>query len=196
MIIALGESIVAIGLGVTGELTVGQGVAAVVGIGLAAAQWWLYFDIVAIVAARRLARATVGREQNEMARDSYSYLHFPMVAGIILVALGMKKAIGHVDEPLELVPAFALLGGLAVYLLAHVAFRYRHIHSINRQRAVLALALLAFLPVAVEISALATVIVVTTAVWLLIGYETRRYGESRARVRREEFAPDAAPRPG
>ena len=96
--------------------------------------WWLYFDVVALVSARRLARAEVGREQNEMARDSYSLLHFPMVAGIVLVALGMKKTIGDVSEPLDTVPAFALVGGLGVYLLALVAFRYRHVHSVNRQR--------------------------------------------------------------
>ena len=87
-------------------------VAAVVGIGIAAALWWLYFDVVALVAARRLADAEVGREQNEMARDSYSILHFPMVAGIVLVALGMKKTLGHVEDPLKLVPAAALLGGI------------------------------------------------------------------------------------
>ena len=135
VIIALGESIVAIGVGVGAELTFGQGAAAVVGIGLAAAMWWLYFDVVALVAARRLERAAVGRVQNEMARDSYSYLHFPMVAGIVLVALGVKKTLEHVDDPLEVETAFALLGGLALYLLGHVAFRYRHIHTINVQRA-------------------------------------------------------------
>ncbi len=131
VIIALGESIVAIGVGVGETLSFGQGAAAVVGIGLAAAMWWMYFDVVALVAARRLERAAVGREQNEMARDSYSYLHFLMVAGIVLVALGVKKTLEHVDDPLKLVPAVALLGGLALYLLGHVAFRYRHIHTVN-----------------------------------------------------------------
>jgi low temperature requirement protein LtrA len=72
IIIALGESIVSIGLGVGGGLTFGQGVAAVIGVALAAALWWLYFDVVALVAARRLAEAPVGRVQNEMARDSFS----------------------------------------------------------------------------------------------------------------------------
>src|SRR6185436_17268185 len=168
LIIALGESIVAIGVGVGGDLSFGQGTAAVVGIALAAAMWWLYFDVVALVAARRLARAPVGRVQNEMARDSYSYLHFPMVAGIVLVALGMKKTLGHVDAPLETVPAFALLGGLAAYLLSHVSFRYRHIHTINSRRAGLAVILLALLPVATEIPALASVAVVTVLAWLLI----------------------------
>jgi low temperature requirement protein LtrA len=192
VIIALGESIVAIGIGVGGHLTVGQGAAAVVGMGLAAAMWWLYFDVVALVAARRLERATVGREQNEMARDSYSYLHFPMVAGIVLIALALKKTLGDVDDPLEVVPTFALLGGLAMYLLAHVAFRYRHIRTVNRQRTLLAVILLALLPVAVEIPALATLTIVTALVWILIAYETWSYGENRGRVRHEQFAHEAS----
>jgi len=192
VIIALGESIVAIGVGVGAELSFGQGVAAVVGIGLAAAMWWLYFDVVALVAARRLARAAVGRVQNEMARDSYSYLHFPMIAGIVLVALGMKKTLGHVEDPLKTVPAFGLLGGMAAYLVAHVSFRYRHIRTINTRRAALAVVLLAFLPVATEVPALATVSVVALLAWLLIVYETRSYGAARDRVRHEEFAHEAA----
>jgi low temperature requirement protein LtrA len=189
VIIALGESIVAIGVGVEGKLDLGQGAAAVAGIALAAAMWWMYFDVVALVAARRLERAEPGRVQNEMARDSYSYVHFLMVAGIVMVALGMKKTLGDVEDPLETVPAFALLGGMAAYLTGHVAFRYRHIHTVNIRRAGLAVLLLAFLPVATEIPALATVGVVTALAWLLIVVETRSYGEGRGRVRNEEFAP-------
>ena len=192
LIIALGESIVAIGVGVGGELTFGQGVAAVVGIALAAAMWWLYFDVVALVAGRRLERAAPGRVQNEMARDSYSYLHLPMIAGIVLVALGTKKTLEHVDGPLATVPAFALLGGMAAYLLAHVSFRYRHIHTINTRRVILAVVLVALLPVATEIAALATLAVVTVLAWILIVIETRSYGEGRHRARREDFAHEAA----
>jgi low temperature requirement protein LtrA len=188
LIIALGESIVAIGLGVGVDLSFREGVAAVLGMALATAMWWLYFDVVALVAARRLARAEVGRQQNEMARDSYSYLHFPMVAGVVLVALGMKKTLADVGHPLHDVPAFALLGGLAIYLLAHVAFRYRHIHTVNTQRAALAVVFLALVPVAVHVSPLVTVGAATALVWALIAYETRSYGENRRRVRREEFA--------
>jgi len=127
-----------------------------------------------------------------MARDSYSYLHFPMVAGIVLVALGLKKTLGHYGDPLETVPAFALLGGLAAYLLAHVAFRYRHIHTLNARRTVLAVILVALLPVATEIAALATLLIVTALAWLLIVIETRSYGEGRVRVRREDFAHEAS----
>ena len=109
-------------------------VAAVLGVAVAAALWWLYFDIVALVAERRLSNAAEGRERNEMARDSFSYLHLPMVAGIVLLALGLKKTLEHVDDPLKLVPAVAMLGGIALYLLAHVAFRWRNVHRFSVQR--------------------------------------------------------------
>ncbi len=185
IIIALGESIVAIGAGIEGTLDAGVISAAVLGIALTAAMWWAYFDIVALVAARRLEEAPVGREQNEMARDSYSLLHFPMVAGIVLVALGLKKTIGHVDHHLESVPAFALLGGLGIYLLAHVALRYRHIHTINRQRLILGLLLLLATPAATGVPALAALAGVTVTIWAMIVYETISYGENRSRVRHE-----------
>ncbi|MGC1851908.1 MAG: low temperature requirement protein A [Solirubrobacterales bacterium] len=188
VIIALGESIVAIGVGASGALDLGIGTAAVLGVALTAAMWWTYFDIVAIVAGRRLVDAERGRVQNEMARDSYSFLHLPMVAGIVLVALGMKKTIGHFDEHLDTVPAFALLGGLALYLLGHVAFRYRHVHTINRQRLLLAIVLVILVPVAIEIPALAALAAVNVLIWAMIVYETRSYGEGRRQVRRPEAA--------
>jgi low temperature requirement protein LtrA len=134
VIIALGESIVAIGVGAKTQIKAGIVVAAVLGVIVAAALWWVYFDVTAIVAGRRLARAAEGRERNEIARDSYSYLHFPMVAGIALIAVGMKHTLGHVEDPLKLVPAAALLGGAAMYLLAHVAFRLRNMRTLSRRR--------------------------------------------------------------
>ena len=185
ILIALGESIVAVGVGAEVRIDAGIAAAAAFGIGLAAAQWWIYFDVVALVATRRLEQAEVGRVQNEMARDSYSYLHFVMVAGIVLVALGMKKTLGDVDEPLKTVPAFALLGGTALYLLGHVAFRYRNVGTINRQRLILGLALLAAVPLATEVPSLLALGIVTTLLWAMIGYETHRYGEARTRLRRE-----------
>jgi low temperature requirement protein LtrA len=191
IIIALGESIVAIGAGAGAEMTWGIAGAAALGIAVAAAMWWLYFDVVALVSARRLASAPEGKEMNELARDSYSYLHFPMVAGIILAALGLKKTIGHVDDPLDTVPAFALLAGVALYLLGLVAFRYRHVRSINWRRFVLALAFVALLPAATALPALATLGIVAILLWILVAVETRGYGEGRAQVRHGEAFPAA-----
>jgi low temperature requirement protein LtrA len=188
VIIALGESIVAIGVGASHTLSLGIGAAAVLGVALTAAMWWTYFDIVAIVAGRRLVEAEPGRAQNEMARDSYSYLHLVMVAGIVLVALGLKTTIGHFGGHLDAVPAFALLGGLAIYLLGHVAFRYRHVHTINRQRLLLSIVLLILVPVATEVPALAAVVFANVLIWAMIVYETRSYGEGRHRVRHPEAA--------
>jgi low temperature requirement protein LtrA len=193
IIIALGESIVAIGAGVTGDLTAGIVAAAALGITLAAMMWWAYFDVVAVVATRRLASIDDRREQNETARDSYGYLHGPMVAGIILVALGLKKTIEHVDEPLKIVPAFALVGGFAIYLLAHVAFRWRNVHTVNRRRLGLGLGLFVLLPLAVEVPALATLAIVTAVACLLITYEAVRYAEHRDRVRHDLAAETGAP---
>ena len=192
IIIALGESIVAIGSGADTSLTVGIAAAAVVGILLSATLWWAYFDVVALVSARRLVRATEGREQNELARDSYSYLHFPMVAGVVLVAVSLKKTLADVDDPLAIVPAFALLGGVAFYLLGLVGFRWRHVHTINRQRLLLALAMFALLPAAVELPALATLAIVTVLLCAMITYETISYGEGRTRVRHDQELPAEA----
>ena len=183
VIIALGESIVAIGAGAEVHLSVGIAIAAAAGILLTCAMWWTYFDVVAIVAGRRLARAEAGRVRNEMARDSYSYMHFVMVAGIVLVALGLKKTIGDVDHPLKTVPAFALLGGLGLYLLGHVAFRFRHVHTINRQRLVLGLALFALVPLATEVDSVIAVCALTLVLWAMIAFETRSYGEGRRELR-------------
>jgi len=195
IIIALGESIVAIGAGASAALGAGVAAAAVLGVVVSGALWWLYFDVVAIVAERRLSKAPEGRERNEIARDSYSFLHFPMVAGIALVAVGLKKTLGHVSDPLGLVPAAAMLGGGALYLLGHVAFRWRNVHSLNTQRLACAAVLLALIPLEAHIApaSLATLAVFAALLSGLILYEYVRFAEARDRVRHQlarESAPD------
>jgi low temperature requirement protein LtrA len=188
IIIALGESIVAIGVGAGLHIDAGVVVAAVLGVAVAAELWWLYFDVVAPVSTRRLIAAAEGAVRNRMARDSFSYLHFPMVAGIVLVALGLKKTLGHVEDPLHLVPTFALLGGAALYLLAHVAFRLRNVHTLNRRRLGLAIVLLALVPAFDGIAAIVPLAFLAVALAALIGYEATIYGEARDRVRHPERA--------
>ena len=188
LIIALGESIVAIGVGASGALDLGIGAAAVLGVFLAAALWWTYFDVVALISARRLGEAQPGREQNALARDSYSYIHLLLVAGIVLIALGMKVTIGHHSDHLHDVPAFALLGGLALYLIGLVSFRYRHIKTLNRQRLGLAIVLLLLIPAATAVPALVSLAVAVLLIWAMIAYEHRGYGPGRDRLRREANA--------
>ena len=183
IILALGESVVALGVGAELDLTAGVITAVVLGIALTSALWWVYFDVVALVTARRLTLATEGRERNTLARDSYTYLHFPMVAGIVLGAFGLEGTLAHVDERLDGPHAFALLGGTAIYLLAHVALRLRNAHTINVQRLVLALALFALIPVALRVPALATLAGVNVLLWAMIAYETATYDDRRYRLR-------------
>ena len=155
LIIALGESIVAIGVGAEGvELTGEVVLAALLGIGIVCALWWAYFDVVAVVAEHRFTEAT-GIEQVRMARDSYALLHLPMIAGIVLFALGVKKVLEHTGDPLKDMPAVALCGGLALYLLAHIAFRLRNVGSLNRPRLVAAAVCLALIPLATAIAGVA-----------------------------------------
>ena len=185
VLIAIGESIVAFGAGATHALDAGVITAAILGVVVAAAFWWLYFDVVAVVATRKLARMPAGRQQNAMARDSYSFLHFPMVAGIILVALGMKKTLAHVDHHLEIEIASAMFGGMALYLVAHVAFRWRNLHTLNRQRLVTAGLLVALIPLVVEIDALVALALMSALLVILISYEAIRFADARDRIRHE-----------
>jgi low temperature requirement protein LtrA len=183
VLIALGESIVAIGVGAEG-LDLGAEViaGALLGVLISAALWWAYFDVVALVAERRM-RTAAPEVQTRMARDSYTLLHLPMVAGIVLLALGIKKTLGHVDEPLADVPALALCGGVALYLLAHIAFRLRNLGTLNRQRLLAAALLLALWPVATSVDALAALALVAAILTGLVAFEAVRFREARARIR-------------
>jgi low temperature requirement protein LtrA len=183
VIIALGESIVAIGAGAGDEpLDTAIAIAAVLSLITSAALWWAYFDIVAPMAQHRLAKLH-GAARNTLGRDSFAYLHLPLIAGIELFALGVEEVVGHVDEELPPEAATALAGGVALYLLAHVAFRLRTFGSVNRARLAAAVLSAACLPLGTAVSALAALAAVTAITAALIAYETIRFRETRMRVR-------------
>jgi low temperature requirement protein LtrA len=184
VIIALGESIVAIGAGLEDPLDAGIVAAAALGLVVAATLWWSYFDWVALDGERRLTRAR-GDHRATMARDSYSYLHLPMIAGIVLLALGVKKTIGDVDEPLKTVSAVALFGGIALYYAGHIAFRYRNTRTWYRGRPVALVVALALIPVATEVDALAALGMAAALTSAVVAYEALRYAEARRRIRAE-----------
>lgn len=183
IIIALGESLIALGLSAAGEeLTGGVIAAATLGVVVIAAMWWLYFDIVAVFAERRLASLS-GQEQARMARDSYTYLHLPMVIGIVLVALGLKKTLLDIGSPLTIIVSVSLFGGLALYLLAHIAFRLRNTGTLNVQRLVAAVVLLLLIPAGVSLPALLSLSLVEAILVALVGYETIRFPAARRAIR-------------
>ncbi len=86
-------------------------------------------------------------------------------------------------DALALVPASALLGGTAVYLLAHVAFRWRNVHRFSGQRLIAAIACVAVLPLAVSVPALATLAVLTAILGVLVAYEYVHFAALRDRLR-------------
>jgi low temperature requirement protein LtrA len=195
VIIALGESIIALGVGAAGfSLTAGIISAAVLGVVVVASLWWAYFDVIAVMSQRQLAQ-TSGAERARLARDYYSYLHLPMIAGIVLFALGLKTTIEHVDEPLDAVPAVALCGGLALYFLTHVGLRLRLVRFVRRTtterpgwigpgRLATGIAMLALIPAALELPALVSLALVTAVCCALIAWDVIHYREDRAEVRR------------
>jgi low temperature requirement protein LtrA len=187
ILIALGESIIAIGVGAGFDLVTKVIVAAALGLVVVSALWWLYFDVAAILARSRLAQAT-GAAQAQLARDAYSYLHLPMVAGIVLFALGLKTTLGDTTDQLDTVPAVGLCGGAALYLLGHVASLFRSTGRIFRRRTAAGIVLLALIPVAITIPAIAALGLVSALCSLVVAYEAIHRRESRAQVRHPELA--------
>jgi len=175
--------VVSLGLGASGvRLDAEVIVGALLGIGGAAALWWAYFDVVAIVAERRL-RAAGAQAQVLIARDSYTYLHLPMVTGIVVFASAVKRTLLGIDDQLPIVAAVALCGGVALYLLALSAFKRRNVGSFNRPRLVAAAALVALIPAAHTLAALAALGMVTAVACGLVAFEYVRYAEARDRIR-------------
>lgn len=183
VIIALGESIVAIGVGATGLALDAEVVLAVFsGFVLIAMLWWLYFDYATLAAERRLT-AIHGHDRAVLARDSYSYIHLLMIGGIIFIALGIEQTLAHVSEPLPLVSAVALCGGGTLYLCGHNAYRYRDHGTVSVPRAVMAAVASLLVPLAPLVPALVALVSLTLLFVLLAGFETVR----------SEFRPELRP---
>jgi low temperature requirement protein LtrA len=192
--VAFGESIVAIGVGVAEEpISWPIVLASALGLAVSAAMWWAYFDLTALLGEHALSSAS-DSDRVRLARDAYSYLHLPMVAGVVLLALGLKKTLEYVSDtehhtltdPLTGVGLFALYGGVAVYLFAQAGFKWRIQHAVTAHRVAVGVVLLALLPFASRVPALAALGVLAGVTVGLIGYEALRFAEARDRVRHVE----------
>jgi low temperature requirement protein LtrA len=192
VIIAIGESLIAIGLGArSAGLGTGVIVGAVLGLVVAASFWLAYFDFFPIRGERLLADRS-GAERTALARDVYTYLHLPMVAGIVLFAFALKATLAHVGDELNTVPAFCLCGGPALYLFAYVALRLRVAHTLGGGRLVATVACASLFPVATAVPALVALTLVTV-VWLgLHAYEFIWWREARAQTRASRLPASAS----
>ena len=183
VIIAIGESLIAIGVGARSTDLGGKVVlAALLGFVVAASFWLAYFDFFPIRAQQLLAERR-GADRIALARDAYSYLHLPMVAGIVLFAFAMKMTLAHVGRELDTIPAFALCVGPALYLLAFVLLRLRVSRTLGRGRVAAAVACAAVFPIALSVPALAALALIA-AVWVVFhAYELIWWHEARAEAR-------------
>ena len=183
VLIAIGESLVSIGTTVSSQpLSWHLGGAVLAGLLIAIALWWLYFDVLVHVAERTLLTLT-GIPRVKLARDSFTYLHLPIICGIVLSALGLKFALeGHAHG----VGTWSLFGGMALYLVSLSALRRLNIGKWNRQRLVVAAALLGVAPVAGHLGSLGQLVIVAAMTTCLIGYEAVRFRDVRARIRHSD----------
>jgi low temperature requirement protein LtrA len=184
MIIALGETIV-----ITGATTAERDIdtATVTAFALAflstAAMWWLYFNYVAAIAQRRLELAP---DRTRLARDAYTYLHVVMVAGIILAAVGDELVIAHPTEHLSAEEAAAVVGGPALYLVAHALFRLRMAGTVAWKRLAAALGCVA---VGLLAGVVASLVVGALVVAVLVGLIVAEHVAAHRRRLRGEPSP-------
>jgi low temperature requirement protein LtrA len=152
VLIALGESVVAIGAGQVEHVDWHVAATALVAIALVSGLWWSYFDGEADVTEQAL-HAAEGHDRSRLARDIYSYLHIPLVLGVVLVALGIKATLGSSDAPLDNVIATALGGGVAMFFGALTAIAARRGDRPDLAYPVAVVLALAAIPLAHQIDA-------------------------------------------
>jgi low temperature requirement protein LtrA len=185
VILAIGESIVAIGVGAADQaISIALLLAAVLGVAASICLWWLYFDVVSVAAERRFHEAR-GAERMRLAIEAYTYGHFPIVAGIIVAAIGVEGVLAHAADSTGLGAFYAvpLYGGTALYLAGHLFFKRRVLGSTSRERPLALAALLLVLPLAIVLPPLAALAAIVAILGALIAVESRRYADERRGVR-------------
>jgi len=193
IIVALGESIVAIGVGVAERpISMPIIVASILGLLLASAMWWAYFDVSALQGEHALTSEPI-ESRPRLGRNAFSYAHLPLVLGIVLTALGVKKVleyVSHTDDhsltdPLKGVALAALIGGVVLYLLAHVVFKRITVHQLSVVRLATAGALLVALPLVDALPAIAQLGVVAGLLTIALVVESMIWAEVRHQIRAE-----------
>jgi low temperature requirement protein LtrA len=159
-------------------------VAVVLGVAVAVGLWWLYFDVASLAAEHRLIEAR-GQARVRLAVEAYTYGHFPVVAGIVLAALGMEGVLAHADQsgPLGGFYAAALFGGVALYLAGYLLFKRRMDGVLSLPRLMAVCVFLAALPAAAVLPPLVGLAGLVLILAALIVVETTLYAQTRRDLR-------------
>jgi low temperature requirement protein LtrA len=183
VIIALGESVVAVGLAAA-DLERDALFVATVAVAFAgvAALWWAYFDWPQLAAERRLRREP-DATRGPLARDLYTFFHFPLVLGIIFYAVAAKKTLAHPDEPLSTAGRWALGIGVASYLAAFALQRYRAVRVVAWERLAGGAAAVGLVVLLRDLDAVGLLAIVVGLLVLVTAVEATRLREIRSSVR-------------
>jgi low temperature requirement protein LtrA len=176
VLIAIGESVVAIGIGAAGLAVDAELVlVAVLGLLLAAALWWTYFGGDDTRAERALA-AMGRRSRAQAALVAFGWAHLVLLLGVVCVAVGLKQATGHAYDTLEGAQALVLAGGAALFLAGDVWFRHVLRIGTGPARATGAVLALATIPLGTEVAAILQVGALAVVVAVAAGMSARRRG--------------------
>ena len=175
VLIALGESVVAIGSSARdGRLTVAVGCAVAAAFALCCGLWWVYFHFAADAVRHSLATARV---QLDIIRLVFSYGHLSFIASIIVVAVGMRESVARPGDELSWSTAGLLFGGTALYLATFGFTRWTMFRLVSVTRLTTAAVVLALLPLAPHVPALAAVAALAVVVAVLNVVELLRVGQ-------------------
>ncbi|MBQ1045137.1 MULTISPECIES: low temperature requirement protein A [unclassified Micromonospora] len=205
VLVALGESIIALGLGPKRglPLTGPVAVAALLGVVIVATLWWAYFDTLSFALEQALHQARDRAVRLRLARTVYTFLHLPMVAGIILFALGLKDLLAEATSPAT--PAWGpplgafwagiLFGGVGLYLLSIAGCWWLAERRVRRPLLVTVLLLVAAVPAVARLHELNALVVLAVLTVAGVIWETRAEDGDRRRVRQlaleEQIAAEA-----
>jgi low temperature requirement protein LtrA len=183
VIIALGESIVAIGIATSSlERDTTYAFSVVVAFAGVAALWWAYFDFTAVAAERSLRRASPAA-RGPLARDVFTYFHYPVVLGIILYAVAAKKTLEHPLDPLSEAGRWALGLGIAIFLSGFALMRLRVVHRVAWERVAAAIVVLVLAVALDGTDAIVTLGVAILVLVVSVAVETARLRDLRAALR-------------
>ena len=191
LIVALGESIVAIGVGVA-ERPISWAiiVASVFGLLVASIMWWAYFDVSALQGEHALSSEPI-ETRARLGRNAYTFAHLPLIIGVVFVALGLKKVLEYVSDtehhtladPLKGVSLAALFGGVIIYLLGHVLFKWITVRTLSVVRLGASAALLVAWLAVGPVPALGQLIILAVILLVALVIEAVVYAEARRQVR-------------
>ena len=183
VIIVLGEALIAIGVGTVGHPgTLAFFAAGTAALTLALAMWWAYFDWPYVV-GRRVMKDMSGLERTRFARDGYTLAHYPLIAGVVVFAVGAEEILAHPDAVASAPHRWALAGGLAVYLLSMVIWMWRATTKLAWERLVLVAGLVGVAGTLGGLSGAWFAALVATMTVIALGVESARHLDALRELR-------------